>query len=218
MKRAIILLAVMAASIANAQMFAQMFAQSSRLPAGYTELQYVVSTNATINTLWVAQPTSTIEIAMANLSSGFPYMWGYLVSGPLNVYFLQLRGGTQILSAWTGSQSTTTVNYGTGKHTWKQAAGVIYLDGASIAVNIPGGLSVSASLVLGTRIDNTAPNYSETGVLVARIYSLKMWTGTAPERNFIPVTDSAGVPALYDLVGKTTHYKVTGSLYAGPVK
>lgn len=204
--------------MANGQMFAQMFAQSSRLPAGYTELQYVVSTNATINTLWVAQPTSTIEIEISQLDAGYPYMWGYLVGGTANAYSFQFRGGTQILTAWTGPQSTTTVNYGTGKHTWKQAAGVIYLDGASVAVNTPGGASVSASLVLGTRIDNTAPNYSATGLLVARIYSLKMWTGTAPERNFIPVTDSAGVPALYDLVGKTTHYKVTGSLYAGPVK
>lgn len=200
MKRAITIAAMLAAAgLAGAQMFAQMFGTTSRLPAGYSECNYLESTG-----------TQYIDTGVA------PTVYGTDVA----IDCMTLAANNRV---WGCSEVIATVQNRYREYT--TSAGLIYL---GVAAGQPLNHSISNRAVISVvgkkAFTDGVQKYEYTGADAtftktihlfaeldgttvqkgrSRVYSAKIWTSGVLVRDFVPCLSPSNVPGMYDLVGAT---------------
>ena len=218
MKRAIILLAMLAAGIAHGQMFAQMFSATStgRLPSEYQEVEYLESNftqyilpNVGAVTTNSSYSLKFVILGVTNANNG---IWGS-ASTPRYAAFSPILN-TDILSTFYGGNTTRNVAIGLNKVVvWNQnkSVGSYTIDGT------PGTLTYADT---ADNTDNKFRLFSiggfNTGSKI-RLYYFTFTTGATLNRNMIPARRKAdGVLGMWDLVGSAFYVNQgTGTFKAG---
>ena len=216
MKRVIILLAVMAANLANGQMFAQRFAATStaRLPAEYQEVEYLQSTGTQyidtgltiIGRRW---ETKTAFISSASIAQGAIY-------NNAGTYYRCHNAGTSVFVTFNLAGGSLSVG---GDVT----ATNVYSASTSLGISINGR---AYTTVAGTLPDVSIYLFGRHGVGIAsscsaaRVYYSKIWveTGNSLVQDFVPCyRKSDSVAGMYDSVNATFMVNSgTGSFIVGP--
>lgn len=175
----------------------------SRLPSGYTELEYIESTGTQyIDTNFKPDGETTVNIAFQtssapdNLSDTLP-VYGAATDYNSNAFeFWTLSGGF----ATYGSQDyKSNLGITTGKkHTVSQAKNVLTVDGTSYTFTKQTFTAPYSLLLFAT--------YRSSGIKICasaaslKIYSCKIYNNGTLVRNFVPVKNSSGTIGLYDIV------------------
>lgn len=198
------------------------FAVARRLPAGYTELEYIESTNGNciidtgqklepnIDTVIdfepLSAPTKTDAMIVWNNYSGVWYSSEWLNYGSLVGVVGSITSNN---SGWKTINSNTTPRRMIVE--MDNNTGVIKADGTAIAFTSKGVYSNASPNVflLGTP--------TKTATLKARLYSCKIHLGSSAARDFVPCKNPSGVVGLYDLVTKVFFKSTTSTEFtAGP--
>lgn len=185
---------------------------SSRLPEGYTEVQYIQSSGTQyVDTGFVPdQNTQLLMDAQLTATSGYPSLFGAR-SQNTKMFWLYANTATSIIFGFgsnkpsadctmsdrldiDANKNTLTVNgsvLATATASTFTAAGNLYL----CAVNNAGKLQYSASM---------------------KLYACQIYDNETLTRNFIPCKNAAGAVGLYDTVGAEFYANAgTGSFAAG---
>ena len=217
MKRAIILLAVMAASIANGQMFAQMFSATSkaRLPDEYQEVEYLQVTTAgpRIETGVVPSLYGTdfeIKLSMPAVEGR---LFGVVedISGDkrFRLYMgtswtLQFAVGTMFHSPGVLTNTVATLKY---------SSKVMSVNGSTTYTYSGADVQFTTTVCLFAANEKGT---AQTGL--STVYYCKLWQSSTLVRDYVPaVRKSDSVAGMYDIVNSTfTVNAGTGSFTVGP--
>lgn len=198
------------------------FAVAGRLPAGYTELEYIESTNGNcvidtgqklapdINTVIdfepLFSPTSTDATIIWNNYSGVWYATEWLSYRTLSGVVGNIASNG---SMWkTVNPNTTPIRMIVEMD---NSAGVITADEISVSFSSRGVYSASSPNVFlfGTS--------TGSATLKGRLYSCKIYLGSSTARDFVPCKNPSGEVGLYDLAGERFYGNTgTGTFTAGP--
>ena len=214
MKRVIIILAVMAANLASAQMFAMTFGNrtSARLPAEYQEVEYLESTGTQyIDTGYpIVSNQFTVVAKLTSLAT--PYM-GVIdnMGGFHRVYTAESSSAVLI---YLGSSKTFSGSNTYDKHTYilNDALGVALDDSGFYATT--GTRSIYSLWIFGRNGVNVTPTYGK-----AIVYSCEIQTISGNKLiDFVPaVRKTDSVAGMYDLVNATFKTNAgTGTFTVGP--
>lgn len=194
------------------------FDQTSRLPAGYTEVEYIAATdgNCTVNTgiAPTSQNVKTIidfEPTSAPTSTNALIAWSYYAAAAFNYSVAWTQTG---ITGGLGTGAYSTVNPNTARRrmtvTMDNYNGTITADGRSASFT-------------QKQYNRNAPNVFLFGVsggsntLKGKLYSCKMYVNDSLARDFVPCKNPSGVSGLYDLVSKAFFGSVTSTVFtAGP--
>jgi len=195
--------------------------QSSLLPSGYTELEYLESTGSQyIDTGYYATNTSGINIDYAYTKSGNAGLCGIFQNqkprtDTLFVTTLTGQTSTEIYLISQGAEATNNIPPGIGtKHNGK----INYLNNGKLIIdngrqwnNGHNGVVSTRTIKLFCRDYNGNLAYTN-----ARIYMCQISEGQNVVRDLIPCLDNNGTPCMYDTVSKTTFYNAgTGTFNYG---
>lgn len=186
--------------------------KESRLPPGYTELEYVSgSSTAYLNTGVYPKSLNTIVADIYNTGSGW-YIQSYNTgSGLSNEYYIVSVGTVTsgavtgiVIYTWSGSNTTSTkaitsITYGRKTITLNFSNKTASVDNKSTS------FAYSSISSLGTLC---VPGKNGGGS--CRIYSCKIYSGSTLVKDFIPCKNSSGTVGFYDLVNKN-FYKSDGT-------
>lgn len=202
------------------------FAVASRLPQGYTEIQYIASdNNSAINT--GVKPTETVRITIDveplsegttsdklfcfsngfNFNSNYSYLFGAIWKSGVYVY----RGG-----AWSNPSKSPIVLSNNRNHRRM----TIVIDYLNKKASIVDETEITLTLVSDTGWLNTITllnNSGKTSGLDAKLYSCKIELSSSAVRDFVPCIAPSGDVGLYDLVGDKFYANAgTGIFTPGP--
>ncbi len=195
------------------------FAEKSRLPEGYTELEYIqLGAACGIDTLFKPNASTTrfvmdFEIA-GTLSADMLLLgqYGTNVSGIGNRWFNLFAVNASTLGYRDNSNSYGTLNPDLSKRMifdYNCPGGTISAGEVTKTLN-KGNYTLSYDVFFGSpaSADKIAPY---------KLYSAQIYTNDTLQRDFVPCKNPSGVVGLYDLVDKK-FYKNTlsGKLTAGP--
>lgn len=204
----------------------------SRLPEGYTEVEYIESSGgARIDTL--QKPATTLKVAMdvEPLSENQSSESQHFLAAPsvsngnytYTAYVVWLKGVHGGIGRWSSAGSGpiyTTDKIITNDGTPRRMRIEVNWPNKTIAVN-EDSASYTTNNVYSTFQNLCLLSISKTatsGLLDARLYSCQMYISDEAIRNFVPCTDPTGAVGLYDLVeGKFYGNAGTGAFIAGPV-
>lgn len=193
-------------TVTGDRMLTAVFGAASRLPAGYTEVEYLSNgTNTSAaKRPYIIMPNTKAAVKMeikfacgtANSSTySYTYIYGYqsygIVTYSKNIYYI--NGSSSAFHYLLGSQDIgvphTLVCDSTNKN--------MIFDGTTVSKN-PGTVwRTNSNYMFGTG----SGNINEKN---ARIYSIKMWDLASDlVLEFVPCTNPSGVPGMYDRIGKT---------------
>ena len=219
MKRAIILLAMLAAAgLAGAQMFAQLFAATStaRLPAEYQEVEYLQSSGTQyIDTGYKLSSDSVLEIKLST-SVGTTYFICGARTTTGSGKFVVAANGTGV----TRYDLNTTISFGSISrqagvpYTVKMENGTCTVDGEDdTTLSVVDFTCVYDAYLFAA---NTAGVV--TNPLVGKIYFAKILNLDVLIRDYVPCyRKSDSVAGMYDLVNGTFETNDgTGSFIVGP--
>lgn len=172
----------------------------SRLPSGYTELEYIESTGEQYIDTGVVPSTALItEITFACESNGiaenaiFGSAWS--ASGYFFMVYSRING-----FRWhsCGGYADAVVSDVTAKHIAICQKGKLTLDGTEYTFSASGSDSTNA-----VRLFGVTSNEGYTGAAngIYKLYRCKMHNGDTVYRDFIPCKNASGTIGLYDLVG-----------------
>lgn len=175
---------------------------SSRLPAGYTELEYIQSSGTQYIDTGVVPSTALItEITFACESNGiaenaiFGSAWS--VSGYFFMVYSEING-----FRWhsCGGYADAVVSDVTAKHNAICQKGKLTLDGVEYTLSASGSDSTNA-----VRLFGVTSNEGYTGAAngIYKLYRCKMHNGNTVYRDFIPCKNPSGTVGLYDTVNGT---------------
>lgn len=199
----------------------------SRLPEGYTEVEYIQSDgNQGIQT--GEKPTANIKITIdvvpqENTSPSVEYMYfsNYIPSSSGTRYYFVAqwgRNGTQISNGSTGSAATfKTISSNTTERrivieTDYQAKIAAIIGEAQVTLTDIATNTLMRNIIL---LNNSS--FSTTNGLKAKLYSCQIEKGGTLTRNFVPCIDPNGAVGMYDLVGAQFYANAgTGTFIAGP--
>lgn len=204
--------------------FVGAFAVASRLPAGYTELEYVQSNSTTgintnfypnLNTTRVVMELSDIKYNTGTTMQGD--QWIIATGGTLfsNIYkFFSLWMTSQTTIRWRDASSsyvTKTISFSTGMN-------VIDFDlpNKKLTVNNTEFPVTSGNYALTSSPTCIGNAFANNTCATFKLHSAKIYTGNTIQRDFVPCTDSSGAVGLYDLVTNLFYKCWIGSLSAGP--
>lgn len=196
------------AATADRALTAAFEGKASRLPDGYTEVQYIqINSTAYINTgLYSNYNTGRYVLDVdINHNSGSLL---YCAAGSAKTNFqLGVNSSTQ-LSYRIALSSTTFISVGStqGRHLldWDFSKKAVIVDGKSYTI-------MSASGGTGTPVQIWAMRYAR-----ANLYSAQFYNGTTLQRDFVPCKNPSGVVGLYDLVNGVFYSPTGGTATAGP--
>lgn len=189
------------------------FAVASRLPTGYTELEYItVNNKCGFNTK--IQPTPSkirvvMDVQMESYKNSYENIFGATTSNSRN------------FSLRRDSASGITCNFGTAKTiTFTIPNSRITIEYNPSDKTIRFGSS-SFSVGVGTQILSTYlhlfASYSGGNNTIAKLYSAQIYNVDTLQRDFVPCKNASGVIGLYDLVQGLFYKNVwTGTIEAGP--
>lgn len=190
----------------------------SRLPAGYTEVEYIAATdgNCTVNTgiAPTSQNVKTIidfEPTSAPTSTNALIAWSYYAAAGFNYSVAWTQTG---ITGRLGAGAYSTVNPNTARRrmtvTMDNYNGIITADGQSASFT-------------QKQYNRNAPNVFLFGVsggsntLKGKLYSCKMYVNNSLTRDFVPCKNPSGISGLYDLVSKAFFGSATSTAFtAGP--
>lgn len=190
----------------------------SRLPAGYTEVEYIAATggNCTVNT-GIAPTTQNVktiidfEPTSAPTSTNALIAWSYYGAARFNYSVAWTQTG---ITGRLGAGTYSTVNPNTARRrmtvTMDNYNGIITADGQSASFT-------------QKQYNPNAPNVFLFGVsggsstLKGKLYSCKMYVNNSLTRDFVPCKNPSGISGLYDLVSKAFFGSATSTAFtAGP--
>ena len=173
---------------------------ASKLPSGYTELEYIQSSGTQYIDTGVVPSTALItEITFACESNGiaenaiFGSAWS--VSGYFFMVYSEING-----FRWhsCGGYADAVVSDVTAKHNAICQKGKLTLDGVEYTLSASGSDSTNA-----VRLFGVTSNEGYTGAAngIYKLYRCKMHNGNTVYRDFIPCKNPSGTVGLYDLIG-----------------
>ena len=171
----------------------------SRLPAGYTELEYIESTGTQyIDTGFVPnQDTRVVMEAEHSVTSAVSWIFGVRTASGKNMYaFLAYQ------NKYRTDYNTTITSYGTAITAMTKVdkdKNITTLNGTEVITNAYASFDCQYPLFLLAM--NTAGTAS--GFASAKVKIMKIYDNGAIVRNYVPCKDSNGEIGLYDLVNKS---------------
>lgn len=179
---------------------------TSRLPQGYTEVEYVENTsNAYINTDFIPNQDTRIVAKMQCVTSNTSCCHFGANSWDENngmwlTYETGISGTLHI--AWLGKTTWTT--YGNGDyniHTYDWNKNVLYKDDVLVGSSTYGTYQCTNKLGIFTNLQNTddRPN-ADTVFLKGRMYYFKVYDDGTLVRDFVPCINPNNVVGAYDVV------------------
>lgn len=179
---------------------------SSRLPDGYTEVQYIESSNSAncyiqTNISPVLNATRTVlDIDVAAYTSGTQYIVNANASNS-RYYYLARTGDTEIVStAGTAGKTLTTTSIANKRTTidWDLQNNALTVGGETYSIT-------STSATMGTKL-----KIFSSGI-AGKIYSVQIYESGNIQADFVPCVSPSNVVGMYDLVGKA-FYGSAGSV------
>lgn len=190
---------------------------SSRLPEGYTKVEYIQSDNKCgINTGCTANFSAT-RIVMDIEADKY-------VSGGYNEYFFNTQyEGNKYFAIWRTNENVARYVYNTNAlvEIYKSLSG----QRMTIDWNFP-----SSELYVGNTMYTTNKANSETGTNIyllsgygsdicakVKLYSVQLYSNGTIQRDFVPCINPDGTAGLYDLIGKQFYMNAwSGTFTPGP--
>lgn len=189
---------------------------SSRLPEGYTELEYIQSSGKQyINTGIVPTSTTKIELDIeptADASSSskfFFYSYYFPASGAKFVFYMYW--GSSGVSGAMGSYSTITATTINSSKTLRRM--VLQMDATNKTASADGSsktFSSNSFSTLMSKISLLGSGSGTSSALPAKLYSCKIQQGGSLARDFVPCIDPSGIIGLYDVISDS-FYENAGS-------
>lgn len=189
--------------------------KGSRLPAGYTELEYItVGRGAGFDT--GIHPTQNktkvvMDVQMAARVSGTELIFAANTSNNYS-FSLQRTSGSVVKAVFSGSTGTsisTTLPTSRTTVQYDGVTGTVFIGSASHSVT-KGTYTLSTNLFLFT-------SYSGGSSISSQLYSAQIYSEETLQRDFVPCKNPSGTVGLYDLVaGKFYSKSWTGTVTAGP--
>lgn len=202
----------------------------SRLPAGYTELEYVQSNgNQYVETGYKITSTSKVVMDVQPMAAGtadgkYFFDSGYFPSSGYKYAFrmgLTTSGIKAEMGRASSSSASGVIPYVTVSSSTALTRMTLMLDASTKTAAVDGTsktfgnntftTSMTTLRLFGIQRQNTAAYR-----ISARLYSCQVYTGAILERDFVPCINSAGTVGLYDLANDTFYGPATGTLTAGP--
>lgn len=199
-------------------------AKPSRLPEGYTEIEYIQSGSGQyINTGILASGAYKIEMSVEPLVAGSGNFWGAnMYTGGRNYELSSKKNGNTSVYLTIPSSSTPRV-FSISGNTMNQRIYLVYdrprkafrLDDAEIEFS--GSfftVSYHLYLLFGNKGTSSASSFT---ALNAKLYSCNIYNSSGEQtREFVPCRNPYGVPGLYDLVNGKFYTGIGGTFTAGP--
>ena len=205
---------LVAAGLAGAQMFAQMFGASSRLPAGYRECNWIGLSGAQyIDTGYKASDKTilTVRFSTASANENYAIAGGRTTNTSLSYTLFALntaRNRYDLLTAQQPLGIGTNVRVANVPATVIMQNGTNYFDGGVDCSLTVAAFNCDYNLFLGAV--NTAGTASFG--LSGKIYFATIADGSGLVRDLVPCLNPSNVPGMYDLVGSTFYANAgTGS-------
>ena len=190
---------------------------SSRLPEGYTEVQYIQSSG----TQWIDtgfKPSQNTRVKMdcnvIGFNSGDAFLFGARIASGNTAFCLAADDANTRWFALYGNAVQNPTGTCTGKHSIDFNQNVLTLDGEN-STFAKTTFQSSYNLLLFATITNGNVD-SQRGKMA--IYSCQIYDNGNLIRDFVPCVDPTGNAGLYDLVGGKFYGNAgTNSFTAGPV-
>ena len=190
----------------------------SRLPEGYTELEYIEGTGAQyIDTNVIANDISKIDISFS-------------ISGNTNDHQGIMGGG------WTSNNETFQIiyNYNTNKISARYGGEGLSIDGDNLIhyvemtnekiiideneIQVSSTINDNRSVYLFARNTDNNGAHSPFSIAHAKIYNCEIYSNNEIVRNLIPAKNNSNVTGMYDLVNDIFYTNQgTGTFNAGSV-
>ena len=187
----------------------------SRLPQGYTELEYIESTGTQYIDTGIIS-SSNVKITIDYMILGYSNTGGTRAScvmrvsnsaGRVNIIPIITNSGNQMQFGWGNTYQnfsfTTNINQ---KYHAEIDNGVLTIDGTQVG-SIPSTFSTQSNIeIFRLKADERV-----------REYGCKMWDNDVLIRDLVPCLDSEGEACMYDTVSGTPFYSETeDDFVAGP--
>ena len=191
------------------------FVSGSKLPSGYTELEYIQSSGTQyIDTRFIPTSNTKISIDFQVLS----VVADDTIIGTINPNCVIGYNTTEIyagfkLGTGTSIAIATTV---TSRHTAELSNGVFKVDAQQKSFDQVTGFSQTlTALIFASHYTGGSDN--AYGKCAAKVYSAKIYESGVLVRDFIPCKNASGVIGLYDLVNNQFYQNAgSGTFIAGP--
>lgn len=199
-------------TVTNNKDFTALFEVFSKLPSGYTELQYIesnskcsIQTEISVNSLCKI----VLDIEPKSYVSGSEYLWGQSGTGASS-NFLSRTSSSNLKYNFSSSVVDATQNIANTRI-------LVEFNGPSKQLHVGESLyNISPSSAYSAPI--FLLGYKTGSGIKAKLYSAIIYKSGLPIRNFVPCTNPSGVIGLYDLVENKFYSNVgTGAFTAGPV-
>lgn len=183
---------------------------SSRLPDGYTEVQYIQSTGTQyVDTGFKPNQDSRVLIKLSTSETGSHTVFGADIDWVDNGFALGV--GFTHYGKETGTISG--LNNGSS-HEVDFNKNIISMDGSTVLTMGASTFSVPHNLALFA--NNRAGGIQEKTTMA--LYYCRIYDGNTIIRDYIPCKNAGGAVGLYDLIGQKFYGNAgTGSFTAGPV-
>lgn len=189
------------------------FAVKSRLPEGYTEVEYIKSDRKCgINTgikISFGQTKFVMEVKAEPYNTGIEYFFRVPVSA--NPRFALSRRGKESISSYLGNSDEVikSLSIPTDKIVIELLEGELIVNG-EVVNQTSLSSTMNSSLFL---LASTSATYSA----IANIYKIKIYNSSDLIRDFVPCINPSGEIGLFDLVeGKMYKNSWSGKFTAGP--
>lgn len=199
MKTKLIIAAMLvAASLANAQMFAQLFGTTSRLPSGYRECNWIASTNALpyINT-GIAPTLYGTDVAIDCMTlAANNRVWGcYEVIATVPNRYREYTTSSGLI--YLGAAGGQSLNHSISNRAVISVVGKkAFTDGVQKYEYTGADATFTKTIHLFAELEGETVQKGRS-----RVYSAKIWTSGVLVRDFVPCLNPSNVPGMYDLVG-----------------
>ena len=196
---------------------------SSRLPFGYTEVEYIQNTShAYLDIGFIPDQDTRIVCDMQQVTeNSFPRLWGAGEWNSANGINLNYEGGYLQMSwfgktSWTKITSVTTNN---DRHTYDLNKNYLYVDETLVGSNTYTTKTAAASIGIFCEIRNNGqpptsgnnPQYWEGEYFKGKMYSFQVYNNGTLARDLVPcVRDNDNKAGAYDLVNDVFYTVPTG--------
>ena len=191
------------------------FVLGSKLPSGYTELEYIQSSGTQyIDTGFKPNQDTRVvtKFDMLQTDTAWRKLWGS-ASGSYDLDFALWNFGTTKLQSYHGTKTNNSVpitgmslDVDANKNIWKYSGETITFD--------KNNFTCAYSMYIFDMNKNNDPNYLP-GMM--KLYLFKIYDNDVLVRDFIPCKNSSGTIGLYDSVNNQFYQNAgTGTFIAGP--
>lgn len=198
---------------------------SSRLPAGYTELQYIQSSGAqSIDTEMKPVKTTKIFIDVEPTSNGtsnnsqYFFCSNYVTASYIDRYAVLWLSGGVYADMGYGSTLSAIRKQLSPNNTARRMTLQMDIANKTAKIDNDPEVTFSNNTIYSGIYNIRLLSYSSSQYFAsAKLYSCKIFEGDTPVRDFVPCKAPSGDIGLYDLVGRTFYSNAgTGAFTAGP--